>query len=343
LISVSEHSLTVFSIETKIIIARRTKEKGTVESKHSFIERLQTGVLLSGHTTFKIGGPARFYFEPRTRSDFSAAVSWALSEKIRLFILGGGSNVLFHDNGFPGMVINTKRLTEIETEGRFVSAQCGVRIDDFVCLCRDHALSGLEFAAGLPGTVGGALFMNARAYGNEIADIVETVSTIEVREGTVSDVDIPGNALLFSYKSSIFQKRPIFVFSVRFGLTPGDRREIGSRIDQVRAKRNQMGQNSFPNAGCIFKNDYTVGVPSGQLIDECGLKGMRVGDAEVYRKHANFIINRGNAKASDVYALIRIVEKEVLKKKGVALEREIKLVGEWDEPEEKDFGRIPKK
>ncbi len=302
-----------------------------MEQKQSFIERLHTGVPLSEHTTFRIGGPAQYYFEPRTRSEFSTAVSWALSEKIRLFILGGGSNVLFQDRGFPGMVINTKRLTKIETEGRFVNAQCGVRIDDLVDLCRDHAFSGLEFAAGLPGTVGGALFMNARAYGSEMADIVENVSAIKVREGTASDVDIPGNALSFSYKSSIFQKCPVYVFSVRFGLTFGDPREIGSKIEQVRAKRKQMGQNSFPNAGCIFKNDYIVGVPSGQLIDECGLKGRRVGDAEVYERHANFIINRGNAKASDVYELIKIVEKEVLKKKGVALEREIKLVGEWDD------------
>lgn len=314
-----------------------------MEQKQSFIERVRTDVPLSEHTTFRIGGPARFYFEPRTRPELSNAVSWALSEKIRLFILGGGSNVLFHDRGFPGLVINTKRLTKIKRKGRLVSAQCGVRIDDLVDLCRDHALSGLEFVAGLPGTVGGALFMNARAYGSEMSDIVENVSAIEAHEGTASDVDIPGNALSFSYKSSIFQKRPIYVFSVRFRLSPGDPQEIGSKIEQIRAKRKEMGQNSFPNAGCIFKNDYTVGVPSGKLIDECGLKGRRVGDAEVYEGHANFIVNRGHAKASDIYELIKIVEKEVLKKKGVLLEREIKLVGEWDEPEENYVDRVLRK
>jgi len=311
-----------------------------MEKKQSFIERVRTDVPLSEHTTFRIGGPARFYFEPCSRREFRSAVSWALSEKIQLFVLGGGSNVLFHDRGFPGMVINTKRLTKIETVGRFVCAQCGVRIDDLVDLCRDHRLSGLEFAAGLPGTVGGALFMNARAYGSEISDIVEHVSAIEVREGTASDVDIPGNALSFSYKSSIFQKRPVYVFSVRFRLAEGDPGEIASKIEQIRAKRKQLGQNSFPNAGCIFKNDYTVGVPSGKLIDECGLKGKRVGDAEVYDRHANFIVNRGNAKASEVYRLIRLVEKEVLKKKGVSLEREIKLVGEWDEPSGRGVGDL---
>jgi len=311
-----------------------------MEKKQSFIERVRTDVPLSEHTTFRIGGPARFYFEPCSRREFRSAVSWALSEKIQLFVLGGGSNVLFHDRGFPGMVINTKRLTKIETVGRFVCAQCGVRIDDLVDLCRDHRLSGLEFAAGLPGTVGGALFMNARAYGSEISDIVEHVSAIEVREGTASDVDIPGNALSFSYKSSIFQKRPVYVFSVRFRLAEGDPGEIASKIEQIRAKRKQLGQSSFPNAGCIFKNDYTVGVPSGKLIDECGLKGKRVGDAEVYDRHANFIVNRGNAKASEVYRLIRLVEKEVLKKKGVSLEREIKLVGEWDEPSGRGVGDL---
>ncbi len=311
-----------------------------MEKKPSFIERVRTDVPLSEHTTFRIGGPAQFYFEPRTRREFRNAVSWTLSEKTRLFVLGGGSNVLFHDRGFPGMVINTKRLTKIETEGGSVHVQCGARIDDLVDLCRDQGLSGLEFAAGLPGTVGGALFMNARAYGSEMSDIVVLVSAIEVHEGTASDVDIPGNALSFSYKSSIFQKHPVYVFSVRFRLAKDDPAEIASKIEQIRAKRKQMGQSNFPNAGCIFKNDYTVGVPSGKLIDECGLKGKRVGDAEVYDRHANFIINRGNAKASDVYELIRFVEKEVLKKKGVTLKREIKLVGEWEEASGRSVGDL---
>jgi UDP-N-acetylmuramate dehydrogenase len=293
--------------------------------------KVQTDIPLALHTTFRIGGPARFYTEPESLPEFGESIAWALSERVPFFILGGGSNVLVSDRGFDGLVINTKKLSRVTSDGEKVSAECGVLVDDLVDACTRLSLSGIEFAAGLPGTVGGALYMNARAYEGSFSGIVDKVSALEVDANEVRERVLEGTLLEFDYKRSVFQRGSVFVKEVFLKLSTGTRAAIGRTAEKNRRKRESMGQYLFPNAGCVFKNDYRVGVPSGRIIEELGLKGKRIGDAEVFERHANFIINSGGASAEDVYRLIRFIEEEVETKRGIRLEREILLVGPWPE------------
>jgi len=298
----------------------------------NIIERIiQHSVPLAPFTTFRIGGPAQYFVVPGTITQFRQALEWALMKHIPFFVMGGGANVLVHDAGYLGLIINTEKLRRITVSARGMYAECGAPVDSIVDESLRHSFAGLEFAAGLPGTVGGALFMNARAYTGEFSRIVYEVRSLEIVNNEVRERMLKKGEINFSYKRSIFQDRKLFVSSVRFALLKGSKSVIQKSIEKNRKNRMDAGQYTFPNAGCIFKNDYCVGKPAGAIIDELGLKGKRFGDAEVYTKHANFIVNRGSAQAVDVYALIRHIEDEVLKKTGVRLQREIILLGDWDD------------
>jgi len=294
-------------------------------------EKIQHSVPLAPFTTFKIGGPAKYFIKPDTIKQFREAVEWAMKRDIPFFVMGGGANILVHDSGYHGLVINTKGLNRITVSGTMISAECGVPVDSLVDESLRHSLTGLEFAAGLPGTVGGALFMNARAYEGEFSRIVQEVRTLDIGREGVFECTLKKSEIHFSYKKSIFQEGKLLVSSVHLSLLKGSRTVVLSRIKKNRKRRMDAGQYTFPNAGCIFKNDYSAKSPAGVIIDKLGLKGKRMGDAEVYERHANFIINRGNARAVDVYALIRYIENEVLRKTGVHLKREIILLGNWDD------------
>lgn len=292
-------------------------------------KKIKKNITLASYTTFCIGGPASYFIEPETLNEYKGCISWALKRAIPFYMLGGGANILIHDNGYRGLIINTKRLNTIEIEDTTVVAECGVMVDTLVDVSLQYSLSGIEFAAGLPGTVGGALFINASAFNGAFSDIVQKVHTLHVKDRAVKEKILQKGDLRFSYKESIFQNMNYFVYKVILNLTKGSHSEIHSKIEQNRKKRIEMGQYIYPNAGCIFKNDYTIGKPAGRIIEEAGLKGIRIGKAEVYQKHANFIINRGNATAGDVYLLIKLIEDEVYKRTGIKLEREIFLLGDW--------------
>lgn len=301
---------------------------GRVSSK---IERyIRRNVPLAPYTTFKIGGPAQFFTQPETLDDLKAAVEWAIEKKLPFFLIGGGSNLLVHDDGYRGLIIHTGKLDRTSVDGATIRAECGVLIDSLVDLSYKHGLSGLEFAAGLPGSVGGALFMNARAYEGEFSKVVGGVHALKVEDSSITEEHLSGEKLGFSYKKSIFQERKLYIYSVLFKLKKGKASLIGTKIDDIRRKRVEAGQYIFPNAGCIFKNNYEIGKPAGIIIDELGLKGKRIGGAEIYQRHANFIINRGGATASDVYKLMIYIENEVYRRTGIRLEREINLIGEWE-------------
>jgi UDP-N-acetylmuramate dehydrogenase len=302
---------------------------GVQENMSSIEKHIQRNVPLAPYTTFNIGGPARFFVQPDSAGQFGKAVEWALKRQVQHFVLGGGANVLIHDDGFDGLIIHTGRLTAVTVEGTTIQAECGLTVDDLVDASLQHGLSGLEFAAGLPGTVGGALFMNARAYEGEFSSVVTAVHALRVEELQVKGALLQADELRFSYKHSIFQEGGHYVYSVRLSLSSADHGRISSKIDSIRQKRREAGQFLFPNAGCIFKNNYDVGKPTGMIIDELGLKGSSIGDAEVYREHGNFIINRGSATAEDVYGLIQLIEKRIRDELGVTVEREINLLGPW--------------
>jgi len=302
--------------------------------KNSFMNHFKMNVLLAPYTTYKIGGPASYFFEPKNLDDFKLSIGWALQQDIPYFVLGGGSNILVHDSGYRGLVVYTGELNRLDIRGNNITAECGLAVDRLVDGSLTHGLSGIEFAAGLPGTVGGALFMNARAYEGSFSNITEQVLAVRIEKRNVNDVMLKKEELGFSYKNSVFQLQEIYVYSALFSLVPGSKDKIRKEIKANRSRRRENGQYDFPNAGCIFKNDYRIGIPTGKLLEEIGLKGKRIGDAEVYENHANFIINRGNATAEDVYRLIKFIEGEVKKKRGIALKREINFIGNW--PESRD-------
>ena len=301
-------------------------------SRDSIEKKIQSSVLLAPYTTFRIGGPAAYFIQPISMEQFGLALEWALERKLPYFVLGGGANILVHDRGFDGLVIQTEKLTEITVEKQCIHAECGLSVDSLVDTALEHGLSGLEFAAGLPGSVGGALFMNARAYEGEFSAIVSSVQALQIRRKEVHKALLKRDDLHFSYKQSVFQNREYYVYSVHLLLAPGDKQRIRSTCEQIRQKRRDAGQFVFPNAGCIFKNNYDTGKSTGRIIDELGLKGTRIGDAEVYRKHGNFIINHDSATSEDVYQLIQLLESRLEKHLGVRIEREISLIGPWEQP-----------
>lgn len=300
-----------------------------IEYSAGIESRIRQKVPLAPFTTFRIGGPAQFFIEPETLVQLKGAVEWALKRNLPCFLLGGGANVLVHDDGYRGLIIQTGKLDGISVEENTIWAECGLLIDALVEVSCVNGLSGLEFAAGLPGTVGGALFMNARAYGGEFSQVVQSVHALRTCNGEVVEEHLAGGKLRFSYKKSIFQERNFYIYTALFKLGREKETVIRDRIDDVRRKREDAGQFVFPNAGCIFKNNYEAGKPTGMIIDELGLKGKRIGGAEVYERHGNFIINRGMATARDVYRLMRFIEDEVYSRTGIRLEREITLVGKW--------------
>jgi len=298
-------------------------------SGEDIYKKIKRDVPLYKYTTFKIGGPADYFIEIEDEDEFTNAILWAIKKNIKYFVLGKGANILVNDNGYNGLVIYTGKYNKISSSKGDVIAQCGVLIDDLVDYALDNSLSGIEFLAGMPGTVGGAIYMNARAYGGEISSIVKEskVLIVDKKARKIEKVLIQKGKMDFSYKKSVFQKGNIFLLEARFGLKVGNTDEIMEKVSRIRALRKEKGEYLFPSAGCIFKNDYSVGKSSGKIIDECGLKEARIGDAEVFENHANFIVNKGNATANDVYKLIKLIEKEVKRKTGIKLEREIILLG----------------
>ena len=292
-------------------------------------EKIKRNVPLSEFTTFKVGGPSDYLIEIENEEEFEGSILWAIDKRIPYFILGKGANVLVNDNGYRGLIIYTGKFNEISENNVEVSAKCGALLDDLVEYVSTKGLSGMEFLAGMPGTVGGAVYMNARAYGGEISNVIRDASVLIVDEKkrTVKKQIIRKKEMEFSYKSSIFQRKNVYLLEATFKLKRGNKQQIANKVSEIRSLRREKGEYLFPSAGCIFKNDYSIGVSTGKIIDECGLKGLKIGNAEVYERHANFIINKGGAKAKDIYNLIKLIEKEVKEKTGIKLKREIVLVG----------------
>lgn len=281
---------------------------------------------LSEACTFKIGGPAKYFCAPASGEALRAVVLLARKAGLPVFVLGGGSNVLFKDEGFPGLVASTQRLTHVlaNPEGT-LRVGAGLLNRDLTALTLLHRFTGFEWASGLPGSVGGGAYMNAKCYGRSFGEIVSKVRVFDLELGewiTLSQADCA-----FGYKDSIFQHRPYVITDLQLEFTPGDPEAIKQEADRVLADRKAKGQFEYPSAGCVFKNDYSVGVSSGQLIEESGLKGRSVGGVKVFEQHANFIVNTGTGTAKDVRALMDIIKAEVKAKKGVDLEEEVRVVG----------------
>jgi UDP-N-acetylmuramate dehydrogenase len=282
---------------------------------------------LGKYTSFQIGGPADFYLEPADKADVVAIVTYLQQQRLPYLILGKGSNMLVSDDGVRGAVINLESgLSHISVSGNVVTAEAGLSLARFVDFCIHHSLQGVEMLPGIPGTIGGAVVMNAGAYGGEISDHLVTVEVL--RKGNVTTVSKQDSG--FSYRHSNFQGD--IILGATFQLAAGDKQEIMKNRRDLLIKRNRAQPVNFPNSGSMFKNPK--GGYAAKLIEEAGLKGKRIGNAQISEKHANFIVNHGNATAEEVLSLIELAKSTVAKKFNIDLELEVKLVG-FDEQVER--------
>ena len=276
----------------------------------------------AAHCTFKIGGPAQLFVQPQTEQQLCSAVALCKEQAVRYYLLGNGSNILFADEGFAGVVIDISALgSDIAVEGNMLTAGAGVRLAALCRVALEHGLSGLEFAYGIPGTVGGAVYMNAGAYGGEMKDVLTVVRYLtaegEVVQASAAELDL-------SYRHSIFEENGGCILSAQFALQPGNAADIRAKMDELMAKRVDKQPLDKPSAGSTFKRP--AGAFAAALIDQCGLRGYRHGGAAVSDKHCGFVVNLGGATCADVLALCDEVRAIVKEKTGYDLEKEIRVV-----------------
>ena len=275
------------------------------------------GEPLAPHTTFKIGGPAAFWCTPRDAEQLRRTLQLCRENDVRVYLLGNGSNTLFDDAGFDGAVIDMRGLSGMENSGLDTDA---VRIT--AGAGQTLGLTGLEFACGIPGTVGGAVYMNAGAYGNELKDVLESVTFLD------SDLrlrTLPAADLAMGYRTSIFEQNPDWcILSATVVLHRGDGAAVLARMQELLGKRREKQPLEWPSAGSTFKRPQ--GAFAGKLIEDCGLRGFTVGGAQISEKHCGFVINRGGATCADVVALTEQVRQIVEARTGFVLEREIRVV-----------------
>ena len=301
---------------------------GKLAAKIKIHGRVAAAEPMRAHTSFRLGGPADLYVVPADPEDLAAALSVLAAEGVPAFLLGGGTNLLVADAGIRGAVVDLTGIRGLESGPGTVSALCGTPMDEVAGFARDRGLSGLEFAASLPGSVGGAVWMNARCYEREVADALESVETLDAG---LAHRTRPFEPAAWGYKRSPFQRSAEVILRAVFRLGPGDPRLIDEAMRHHRRDREAKGHFLHPCAGSIFKNDRSFGRPTGRLIDELGLKGLAIGGAQVAPYHGNIIVNLGSATAADVRALIERVEREVADRLGLRLEREVILAGDWRE------------
>ena len=277
---------------------------------------------MSRHTTFRIGGPAALMALPRTVGEAKAAVKAARALEVEPFFLGNGSNLLAADGGYPGFVVKLAGdFDQIREVNRGLEAGSAVLLSRLSNALLGRGLTGLEFAGGIPGSVGGAVTMNAGAYGGEVAQVLESATFLD-ESGEVRTLPAPECG--FGYRKSVFSDRKCLILKARFHLEQGGPAAIKARMEELAAKRREKQPLEYPSAGSMFKRP--PGHFAAALIDQCGLKGLAVGGAQVSEKHAGFVVNRGGATCADVLELVRQVKEEVLRQTGVELEMEVKVL-----------------
>ncbi len=332
---------------------------------------IQKNTPLAPYTTFKIGGPARFFCEAKSEEDILEALKFAREKSLPVFMLGGGSNILVSDKGFEGLVVkmnlNAWRF-DLPNGDRISTMECGagVLLSKIVSESVKHGLIGFEWAAGIPGTIGGAVRGNAGAFGGTMEDCVESVGALEIpnpksqipNKSQLQITNFKNEDCKFNYRDSLFKQNPnLIIMSVKLRLKKGDRAESENKIKEILAKRKEKQPMEFPSPGSFFKNpetdskdlirqfetdtgkkitDYAglyqytgikIKIPASWLIEEAGLKGKKIGGAMVSEKHANFIVNTGNATAENVVMLAAIIKTRVRNKFGIQLQEEVQMVG----------------
>lgn len=300
-------------------------------NKSSFIEALFSELPdsqiaidepLNLHTTFKIGGPADVYIKPDSAANLKKALDLIKAYNVPLFVIGNGSNLLAKDEGFPGAVIQVyKNMSNVLVEGLEVVADAGVSLAKLSGIIAESSLEGFEFASGIPGTLGGAVFMNAGAYGGEMKDILVSIEVMD-REGQMFSVD--AKDLELGYRTSILQNNDWIVLSAKMQFGVGKPSDIKALMKDLNNRRKEKQPLDLPSAGSAFKRP--VGYYAGKLIMDAGLRGYRIGDAAVSEKHCGFIVNLGEATSADILALVEHVEDEVYSQFQVKLETELRMI-----------------
>lgn len=286
--------------------------------------RVREEEYLRHHTTFKIGGPADLFVEPTTMAELSFALRTIHEFDVPVTIIGCGSNILVKDGGIRGAVVSVRHMTQImDCNDNVLCIGSGYMLKDASEFAWENGLTGLEFAIGIPGTLGGAVFMNAGAYDGEMSHVVTAVRAVDF-QGNIKEYD--ASHLDFAYRHSIFYDNHEVIGEVIMTLKPGDKAAIKARMDELTEKRESKQPLEFASAGSTFKRP--PGYFAGTLIEQTGLKGLSVGDAQVSHKHAGFVINTGSASAKDVLDLIAEVQRRVYDQHGVHLEPEVRMIGE---------------
>ena len=289
----------------------------------SFGCKIQIYESLSAHTSFKVGGRCDMIIYPNSINALVDMYTKCKEISLNTYILGNGTNVLFTDRGFRGVIfIISHEMGDISISGNTITASSGVSLKKLCQTALDNALTGLEFAYGIPGTVGGAVYMNAGAYGGEMKHVVKEVTAVDslgkLKTFTNEQLDL-------SYRKSVFTDSDYVILSVTVELSEGNKEEIKSKMDDLMARRKDKQPLEYPSAGSTFKRPE--GYFAGALIEKNGFKGYSVGGAQVSEKHAGFIINKGNATCSDVKKLVEIIKEKVLKEDGVSLQPELIFIG----------------
>lgn len=280
---------------------------------------------MKNHVTFRVGGPADFFVTPKNYEELSGVLKCCAKYEMPCYIMGNGSNLLVSDQGYQGVVIQLfRQLNDIQCEGNVIRAQAGALLSAVANRALEEKLTGFEFAAGIPGTLGGACVMNAGAYGGEMKDVLKSV-TVLTREG--ERITLQKNELELGYRTSIIAKKDYIVLEAEIELETGDAEEIKAVMDDLKERRTTKQPLEYPSAGSTFKRPE--GYFAGKLIQESGLQGFQVGGAQVSEKHCGFVINKDQATAADIAELIRQVQDRVEEKFGVRLETEVKRLGEF--------------
>ena len=302
-----------------------------MQNKNEWIRKLgeQVEILaaepMKNHTTFRIGGPADALALPKTPEEVAEVVRFCYEHAQPYYVLGNGSNLLVSDEGYRGLVLQLYRnFNDIQVNGETITVQSGAMLAAVARTAYQTGLTGLEFASGIPGTIGGAVVMNAGAYGGEMKNVLKEV-TVLTKEGEV--LVIPAKALELGYRTSVIPKNGWIVLGAVLQLKKGDQEQILARMEELKEQRITKQPLDLPSAGSTFKRPE--GYFAGKLIMDAGLRGFTVGGAQVSEKHCGFVVNRGNATAADVWKLICEVKRRVKEMTGVELEPEVKLLGDF--------------
>ena len=281
---------------------------------------------MSRHTTFRTGGPASLFLRPRTTEEIKGVLKLLKRAEVDFFILGNGSNLLVSDKGYDGVVISLSNFADIQIEDEtLINAQAGAMNSAIASVARDNSLAGFEFAAGIPGTIGGAMIMNAGAYGGEMKDITKQVKVLTT-DGEIIRLD--NETMKFGYRTSAIKGKDFVVLSALLELKKGNKEEISAQMQELAIKRKEKQPLEYPSVGSTFKRPE--GYFAGKLIEDSGLRGFSVGDAAVSEKHCGFVINKGKATSADIFELIKRVQDKVYEDAGVKLEPEVIMLGDFD-------------